>query len=340
MFVTILIAPYAIAATYVKMQIAATTVEIFAVLPEKPMVLPSIRIDENYPLSIFIFGLSCYNCTMILREPSLRPGWYPRQKDLIEEFLAKFTNNGENTAVVAPHAGWYYSGSTAAKAVSSLDRAADTVAVIGGHLPRGMPILVAPEEGVKTPLGIMEVDRELRDAFGKQISYKPDSYQDNTVEVLLPMVHYFFPNAKLLWLRFPADISSFDAGKLLAKTAAAMRRRLVVVASTDLTHYGDNYGFCSKGFGKPALDWVKNVNDAGFINAVLDGDPALVLKKAENDQSACSAGAVLGAMGFVSKGEIANKVCGAKLLEYSNSADVAEDEIPSSFVGYAAISLA
>ncbi|MDR1803077.1 MAG: AmmeMemoRadiSam system protein B [Treponema sp.] len=274
---------------------------------------------------------------MILREPSLRPGWYPRQKELIEEFLVEFTNNGEDAAraVVAPHAGWYYSGSTAAKAVSSLDRASDTVAVIGGHLPRGMPVLIAPEEGVRTPLGIMEIDRELRDEFARQISYKPDTYQDNTVEVLLPMVHYFFPNAKLLWLRFPADISSFDAGKLLAKTTAALGRRLAVVASTDLTHYGDNYGFCPKGFGKPALDWVRNVNDAGFINAVLDGDSALVLKRAENDQSACSAGAVLGAMGFVSaKGK------GAKLLEYSNSADVSEDEIPSSFVGYAAISLA
>ena len=253
------------------------------------------------------------------------------------EFLQSFVKDSslEDTAraVVAPHAGWYYSGITAALAVSSLARA-DTVAVIGGHLPRGMPFLIAAEEGVRTPLGIMEIDRELRDKYAKQISCKPDNYQDNTVEVLLPMVHYFFPDAKLLWLRFPADISSFDAGKILGKTAAALGRRLVVVASTDLTHYGSNYGFFPKGFGKPALDWMKNVNDAGFINAVLQGDPVLVLERAQEDQSACSAGAVLGALGFVS----ANGK-GAKLLEYRTSADVSEDEIPSSFVGYAAISL-
>jgi AmmeMemoRadiSam system protein B len=275
---------------------------------------------------------------MILREPSLRPGWYPGQRELIEEFLAIFTKNGKAEdaahAVVAPHAGWYYSGPTAALAVSSLARA-DTVAVIGGHLPRGMPILIASEEGVRTPLGVMEIDRELRDRFCKQISYKPDNYLDNTVEVLLPMVHYFFPDAKLLWLRLPADISSFDAGKLLSKTAEALGRRLVVTASTDLTHYGANYGFCPKGFGKLALDWMKNVNDAAFINAVLQGDPALVLERAEEDQSACSAGAVLGALGFVS-----GQKKSAKLLEYRTSADVSEDEIPSSFVGYAAISLA
>jgi AmmeMemoRadiSam system protein B len=282
---------------------------------------------------------------MILREPSLRPGWYPKQKELIEEFLANFAANfaasfaanGEDIAraVVAPHAGWYYSGFTAAKAVSSLDLAADTVAVIGGHLPRGMPVLMAAEEGVRTPLGVMEIDRELGGEFGKQLSYKPDTYQDNTVEVLLPMVHFFFPRAKLLWLRFPAEISSFDAGKLLSETAAGLGRRLVVVASTDLTHYGDAYGFCPKGFGKPALDWVKNVNDAAFVNAVLEGDPALVLKRAEEDRSACSAGAVLGALGFVlAQGK------NTRLLDYRTSADVSADEIPPSFVGYAAISLA
>jgi len=275
---------------------------------------------------------------MILREPSLRPGWYPGQRELIEEFLDIFTKNGKAEdaahAVVAPHAGWYYSGPTAALAVSSLESTAETVAVIGGHLPRGMPILIASEEGIRTPLGVMEIDRELRDRFCKQISYKPDNYLDNTVEVLLPMVHYFFPDTKLLWLRFPADISSFDAGKLLSKTAEALGRRLVVTASTDLTHYGANYGFCPKGFGKPALDWMKNVNDAAFINAVLQGDPALVLERAEEDQSACSAGAVLGALGFVS-----GQKKSAKLLEYRTSADVFEDEIPSSFVGYAAISL-
>jgi len=282
---------------------------------------------------------------MILREPSLRPGWYPGQRELIEEFLAIFTKNGKAEgaarAVVSPHAGWYYSGLTAARAISSLESTAETVAVIGGHLPAGMPILFAAEEGVRTPLGVMEIDRDLRSEFSKQIICKPDNYQDNTVEVLLPMVHYFFPHARLLWLRFPADIASFDAGKLLSKTAATLGRHLVVLASTDLTHYGANYGFSPKGFGKPALDWVKNVNDAAFINAVLQGDPALVLKRAEEDQSACSAGAVLGALGFVSmQGEIANKVCDAKLLEYRTSADVSEDEIPSSFVGYAAISLA
>ena len=282
---------------------------------------------------------------MRLREYSLPAGWYPRDSGEVSRFLSDFADRGAARAAISPHAGWYYSGECAAKAVSSLDPEAETVAVMGGHLPGGMPILLAEEEGVKTPLGTLKIDRELREAFSletsaAQISVRPDRYQDNTVEVLLPMVHYFFPLAKLLWLRFPADHSSFEAGKILARAAGSLGRRIAVLASTDLTHYGQNYGFSPKGRGKPALDWVKNVNDAAFISAVLEGihsgDPSQVLARAEEDSSACSAGAVAGAMGFAAS--LGNAK--ARLLDYCTSADLTDDgEVPDSFVGYAAIGI-
>jgi AmmeMemoRadiSam system protein B len=254
---------------------------------------------------------------------------------MVEDFLAPFKHSGASPAAIAPHAGWYYSGKTAPLAVASLDPSAETVAVIGGHLPPGMPILLAAEDGVETPLGIMEIDKELRKEFENRVSSRPDNYNDNTVEVLLPIVRYFFPEARLLWMRFPAGLLSFDAGKLLEDAAKALKRRIVVLGSTDLTHYGDNYGFSPKGKGKAALEWVKKENDASLISAVLDNDPYLVLKRADEDYSACSVGAILGVMGF-----IASLAKNAKLLEYTTSVDVVENngQIPSSFVGYAAIS--
>ena len=279
---------------------------------------------------------------MNLREPCLPRGWYPRETGKIEEFLEPFVNSSDSPAApaaIAPHAGWYYSGLPAAMAVSSLDREAETVAVIGGHLPPGMPILVAEEEGAKTPFGVMKIDQMLREEFKKQVSAemkppRPDSYQDNTIEVLLPMVHYFFPKAGLLWLRFPAELASHQAGKLLAKSAAKLKKRIAVIGSTDLTHYGDNYGYSPKGRGKPALEWVKNVNDAAFIDAVLAGDPSRALQRAQEDSAACSAGAALGALGFAA---CLGKASG-RLLDYRTSAD-ADSQIPGSFVGYAAIAI-
>ena len=272
---------------------------------------------------------------MNFRDSCLPPGWYPRNPDEISRFLSPFAEaEGSVSAAIAPHAGWFYSGKIAARAASTLDRKAVTVAVIGGHLPDGYPPLFAMEDAVNTPLGKMTIDAELREALYKEIKGRSDQYPDNTVEVLLPMVRFFMPDARLLWLRLPADMSSFNSGKALADAAKALGRKIAVLASTDLTHYGPNYQYAPKGCGSQALKWVKEVNDRKFIEAVEAGDPEAVLERAESDLSSCSAGAVLGAMGYAA----AINAGPARLLEYGTSADAAT-EVPDSFVGYGAFAM-
>jgi AmmeMemoRadiSam system protein B len=151
------------------------------------------------------------------------------------------------------------------------------------------------------------------------------------------MVKYFFPRARLVWLRLPAENSSFETGKLIARVAAGLGRKTALLGSTDLTHYGDNYGYSPQGRGQKALDWMKDVNDAGFIKAVLEDKGEEVLRHAESSLSACSAGAVLACMGFAR--EI--RAAPAQLLAYASSADASlanGEGVPDSFVGYAAIS--
>jgi len=271
---------------------------------------------------------------MNLRESFLPAGWYPRDPGEISRFLSGFTKDAVQTAkgraAIAPHAGWRYSGKIAAKAVTSLQNV-ETLVVIGGHLAAGYPPLFAMEDAVSTPLGDMSINTALRDALLKELDGKDDRYPDNTVEVLLPMARYFLPEASLLWLRLPAELNSFDAGKAIAAAADSLKCTVAVLASTDLTHYGQNYGFTPKGAGPEALRWMREVNDKNFINAVESGNPAAVLERAENDSSSCSAGAVLGAMGYAS----ARGLGSARLLAYGTSADVATDA--DSFVGYAAM---
>jgi AmmeMemoRadiSam system protein B len=283
---------------------------------------------------------------MTLRKRCLSAGWYPSHEKQVRGFLDKASqgvSKKTGRAGIAPHGGWYYSGGIAARLVAALDPTADTVAVIGGHLPAGAPPLFVDEDAVETPLGTIEIDQKLRSLLKKELiaptfpqGTGSDRHRDNTVETLLPMVAYFFPQARLLALRLPAEPASSDAGKILAESAVSLNRALVVIGSTDLTHYGGVYDFTPHGQGRQALDWVKNVHDRAFIDAVLEGDPDTILARAADGRSACSAGAVLGALGFA-RARGANT---GELLDYSTSAEAEDfgyDDVPDSFVGYAGI---
>jgi len=276
---------------------------------------------------------------MTLRKPTLPPGWHPQDPDEIVRFLSAFSGVAgfgrgwkPGRAVVAPHAGWLYSGKIAAKAIARLDKKAETVAIAGGHLPNGRRPLFAMEDFAETPLGKMPMDRDLRAAMIAETSGWEDDLPDNTVESLLPMARFFFPDASLLWTRFPDDLASFEAGKTLAVVASRLGRSLVVVASADLTHYGRRYGFAPMGEGLEALRWVSEVNDRRLIAAVESGDPRAVLRSAREDKTTCAAGAIIAAMGFAQ----ATGAGPARLIDYGTSADLEKVFRGGSFVSYAA----
>jgi MEMO1 family protein len=270
---------------------------------------------------------------MTLRTRGLPPGWYPDAAPVIERTLSGFLSGfarGTALACVAPHAGWYYSGAIAARAIAELDPRADVVVVFGGHLSGGSAPLLATEDGFQTPLGDIPADAELREAVASAIPCGVDRNADNTVEVMLPMIRFLFPSARVFWMRLGAGIASYQTGKTVAAIAGRLGRKTVAIGSTDLTHYGPNYGFQPHGGGEAALEWVRSVNDAAFLNALLEGDGQAALDRAVKDSSACSPGAAIGAMGFAAELGAASSV----LLAYGTSADIAK---ASSFVGYGAV---
>ena len=71
------------------------------------------------------------------------------------------------------------------------------------------------EDAVRTPFGHMTIDTEFRTLLQKDTGAAEDRFHDNTIEVLLPMVHFYFPKASLIWLRLPADKGSFKIGETI-----------------------------------------------------------------------------------------------------------------------------
>jgi len=279
---------------------------------------------------------------MSRRKRALPRGWYPLDKKECQREIESYLEGWSPPQIpvskglggIVPHAGWYFSGRLSARVFSYLKTKGrfDLIVLYGGHLgTEDLPRIVT-EDFWETPLGDIEMDTEFVKNLMKRVDFSKESLTsgDNTIEVQLPMVKYFFPEAKLLALRSPLSLKAEALGKEVAEMAKEEGISILAIGSTDLTHYGPNYGFLVKGTGRASLEWVKQENDKGFIDRALKMDVEGIIRHSLERDSACSGGAAASAIATC-------RALGAEkghLLDYYTSYDIMPDD---SFVGYAGI---
>lgn len=278
---------------------------------------------------------------MATRNAMFAGSWYPATAEACEREIRRFLEEappaapGEGTPIggIAPHAGWYYSGRLACNVVHMLSRGegTDAVVVFGMHLPPGAPRYLMAEGSWETPFGNLAIHEALAERLRQRFRFKietPSNFsQDNTIELQLPFVRYFFGDVGILPIGVPPAEETLSMARELVDMAKSSGVRIKVLGSTDLTHYGSNYGFTNRGTGAEAVDWVRNTNDRRMIEAMEAMDAQRVTREALENQNACCAGAVGAAIAAARKLG-ANK---ARTLEYASSYDKRPSE---SFVGY------
>lgn len=279
-----------------------------------------------------------------VRRPVFAGSWYPARASDCEKEIKGFLAEGQLLAPpdrdavggIVPHAGWYFSGAIACNVIHCLQGGAppDALVVFGMHLPAGSPCYMMAEGAWGTPFGEIAVEEELAAALAQKFSFTletPDRFtRDNTVELQLPFIKYFFKDAKIVALGVPPDKNSLEIGRAVSTLAAQLGLTIKVIGSTDLTHYGRNYGFVSQGSGKQAVDWVRDENDRRVIDAMLALKPEEVIAEARTNQNACCAGAAATAI------EVAKHLGADRATEiaYATSYDKSPGD---SFVGYVGI---
>src|SRR5512136_2685833 len=101
----------------------------------------------------------------MLRKPAVAGQFYPDSKEelraMIKSFVDPDAEKEDVIGLVAPHAGYIYSGSVTGAVISRV-KFKDTFIIIGpNHTWRGVPLSIMTEGAWQTPLGEVEIDSEL-----------------------------------------------------------------------------------------------------------------------------------------------------------------------------------
>jgi len=279
-----------------------------------------------------------------VREADLAGSWYPGGESDCRRTIEGFLDSellcpdawGDIVGGIVPHAGWVFSGRIACKVIEclSVNNGADTCIIFGRHLHSASDNIIMKEGKWATPLGELEVDVDLAAQLTGEFPFDVETTSrydhDNTIEVQLPFIKYFFPEIKIVPIGLPPNPASLDVAKRAVEISKRMGRKTIVLGSTDLTHYGSNYGYMPKGIGEEAVEWVKKVNDKRAVDLMVEMDENAVIDESFESHNICCSGAVAAAI-------VAAKELGAvraKEMIYSNSYDLRPD---SSFVGYVGI---
>jgi hypothetical protein len=272
-------------------------------------------------------------------------GWYPAQDEACGWQISRLLEGLDRASLperrlrcgIVPHAGWMFSGGLAAQAIGALARhgaLVDTVVLFGGHLGPGAAGWVLRHGRWPTPVGSLEVDAELAGVLAEKTGWEPigpaDYRPDNTLELQMPLLRHCFGDSRLVAAAVPADPDSSAAGTAVVEAAAALGRDIVVIGSTDLTHYGPNYGFSPAGSGAEAVRWVKEVNDARAVELMVGLDPETLLPEALDKHFCCCPGATIATLGAARALGLPQGHVLATLTSY----DIRPG---ASFVGYAAV---
>ncbi len=263
-------------------------------------------------------------------------GWYPPDSLSCKKEIVKYIDNSifiegkTPISCVVPHAGWYFCGRLLVNTIRLMKEKNGTIKrvfIFGGHLAENNLPVVETFDGAATPFGTLYNNRQVLHDLTEMNIQTINFRQDNTIEVILPVIQYFFGNVEITAIYMPPGKRSKEITTLLYEK---YNKSSIFIGSADLTHYGPRFGFFHRDKSMSAVDWVKNVNDKGYIDLVLSMAVDKALSYAVKNNSTCSAGAVAAAM-TVAK---LDSVESGMLIGYGSSYDMAKDD---SFVSYAGI---
>ncbi len=301
-----------------------------------------MKVQGLFLFSIFAGWAFCLHAgeEKMVREPAVAGQFYPADKNELSAMLDGFFSNtkkqgikGEIIGLVSPHAGYVFSAQTAAWAYKQIEgKDIDTVILVGSS--HNFPVegaAVWTGGDFSTPLGNVAIDDELvKKLLDSEPAVRPDDTPhkpEHSIEVQIPFLQKMLKNFRIVPLLINDEKYSEKIAAAIAKAAAG--KKILLVASTDMTHYPSKKD--AETIDKDMLKSIGTFDTAEVINHnetwLSKGVPNLYC-------TLCGLPAVLTVMS-------ASKLLGAdsaQTINYSNSSDSKYGDA-SRVVGYGGVAL-
>lgn len=262
------------------------------------------------------------------RQAVVAGSFYPDSAGEINRMMERFIDPGaekrDAVAVVAPHAGYVYSGRVAGATYSQVNIPHRVIILAPNHTGMGARLSLYPGEAWHTPLGRVPVDRELNRFLKEGCDALEEDerahLREHSAEVQVPFLQHLQPDLKISVIVIATqEFAILSAlGSALAAAVKGAGEPVLVVASSDMTHFESQN--------------VANKQDRLAISRIEAMDPKGLLGTVTAQKiSMCGVAPVTAAL-IASHGLGAKS---AKLVMYETSGDVTGDM--SSVVGYAGV---
>mgnify|MGYP001057668120 CR=1 FL=1 len=272
-----------------------------------------------------------------IRPSPIAGTWYSGDPTQLKSTVDKYIENadipdlpGEVVAVIAPHAGYRYSGQVAGHAFKAVKgQAYDSVLVISPlHQYHSQPILTSAHAAYQTPLGKIPIEKHILDQIQIKLKEKTSveltpirNDQEHSLEIELPFLQRSIDgefNLIPIMLRDQSRSFAKALGELIAEIIKD--KFCLIVASSDLSHFHP--------------ETIANKLDQKVLQAVADFSPETLFDlKDQGLGQACGLAPVATTL-WASRALGGDKVT---LLSYDTSAATTGDR--SSVVGYGAAAI-
>jgi AmmeMemoRadiSam system protein B/AmmeMemoRadiSam system protein A len=267
-----------------------------------------------------------------LRSQLAEMGWYASDVKALNEQIDGLFQQAQAKpidnviALILPHAGYAYSGRTAAACIKTTNKQYKRIIVMGPthRLPMEEILSVPTATYYQTPLGQIPLDVEFINKLLRYSIFRhvPQAHeygrggQEHSVQIELPLLQHGQKNFELVPI-----VAGQCSRETVAKAAAILKSLVdedtLVVASSDFTHYGPNYGYVP--FKEDVPEQIKKLDMGAYeYVAKLDG-PGFLGYRRKTGETICGYVPIATLLSMLSEPDQAH------LVQYASSGEMTGD---------------